>query len=216
MAGVITELKVQKHDKERVNVYLDGEFAFGLPLSEAARLRRGQFLSDEDIERLKAADAYARARDAALRYLAVRPRSEAEVRQYLARKGFDETTVNQVIGRLLEWGYLDDEAFARAWVRERERFRPRGPKALRQELRRKGIDEGIIERVLADLDPEASARAALAPRLHQWQHLDWRAFRKKAGDFLARRGFSYDLINDLVRSVWQELHQTPAEDEGEE
>ena len=126
MAGVITDLKVQKRNRERVNVYLDGEFAFGLPLSEAARLRRGQFLSDEDIERLKAMDAYARARDAALRYLASRPRSEAEVRQYLARKGFDDPTVNRVIGRLHEWGYLDDEAFARSWVQDRERFRPQG------------------------------------------------------------------------------------------
>ncbi len=205
MGGVITDLKVQKRNKERVNVYLDGEFAFGLPLSEAVRLRRGQQLSDEEIAQLKAVDAYARARDAALRYLATRPRSTAEVRQHLTRKGFDENTVQRVLERLQEWGYLDDEAFARAWVQDRERFRPRGLMALRQELRRKGVNEEIIERVLAEVDPEASARAALAPRLQRWRHLDWRTFRKKAGEFLARRGFSYDIIDDVVRSTWQDL-----------
>ena len=201
MSGTITDLKVQRRNKERVNVYLDGEFAFALPLAEAARLQRGQHLSDEEIARLKAIDAYARARDAALRYLAVRPRSVAEVRRQLQRKGFDQSTIQQVIDRLLEWGYLNDEEFARSWVAERERFRPRGRIALRQELRNKGVE------------PEASARAALAPRLRQWRHLEWRAFRQKATAYLARRGFSYDIIDDVVRSAWQELTHSPADDE---
>ncbi len=205
MAGTITALEVQKHNKERVNVYLDGEFAFGLPITEAARLRRGQWLSDEEIARLKAVDAYNRARDAALRFLAVRPRSTAEVRRYLRRKGFDGETVERVIVRLEELGYLDDEAFARYWVENRERFRPRGPLALRHELREKGVDNAIIDRVLSNLDPAASARAALRPRLRQWKALEWPAFRKKAGAFLARRGFSYDIINDVLHAVWQEV-----------
>ena len=213
MSGTITDLKVQRRNKERVNVYLDGEFAFALPLAEAARLQRGQHLSDEEIARLKAIDAYARARDAALRYLAVRPRSVAEVRRQLQRKGFDQSTIQQVIDRLLEWGYLNDEEFARSWVAERERFRPRGRIALRQELRNKGVSDEIIDRVLADVDPEASARAALAPRLRQWRHLEWRAFRQKATAYLARRGFSYDIIDDVVCSAWQELTHSPADDE---
>lgn len=209
MGKIITALEVQKRNKERVNVFLDGEFAFGLPLSEAMHLRRGQELSEEEIERLKALDAYSRARDMALRYLASRPRSVDEVRRYLQRKGFADTTIGQVIERLREWGYLDDEAFARFWVENRERFRPRGLIALRQELRQKGIAGEIIERVLAEVHPEASARAALASRMRRWQHLDWRTFRKKAGDFLARRGFSYDIIDDVVREAWREWHGTP-------
>ncbi len=212
MGRVITALEVQKRNKDRVNVYLDGEFAFGLPMSEALHLHLGQELSEEEIERLKALDAYSRARDIALRYLGTRPRSVAEVQRHLRRKGFEEETIQQVINRLKEWGYLDDEAFARFWVENRERFRPRGLMALRQELRQKGIAREIIERVLADVDPEASARAALAARVRQWRHLDWRSFRKKAGDFLARRGFSYDIINDVVRSTWRELHERSVND----
>ncbi len=213
MAGTITALEIQKRKKNRVNVYLDGEFAFGIPLSEALNLHTGQYLSDEDIDRLKAADAYARARDLALRYLGTRARSTAEVRDYLRRKGFAETTIEHVIERLQEWGYLDDEAFARFWVEDRERFRPRGLIALRQELRQKGISNDIIQRVLADLDPEDSARRALASRLRQWRHLDWHTFRKKAGDYLARRGFSYDIINDVVRRVWEEMQSEHVEEE---
>ncbi len=205
MAGTITALHVQKRDKQRVNVYLDGEFAFGVPIDVAATLHTGQWLSDEEIERLKALDAYARARDLAFNYLAVRPRSTMEVRIYLRRKGFDEQTVESVIQRLEELEYLNDEAFARFWIEERERFRPRGPMALRHELRQKGITPEIIDKVLADVNVEVSARRALASRARRWAHLDEQAFRKKAQDFLARRGFPYDVIRDVVTDMWEAL-----------
>ncbi len=205
MAGTITALEVQKRNKQRVNVYLDGEFAFGLSLDVAATLHKGQRLTDEDIERLKALDAYARARDLALRFLALRPRSVAEVRTYLHRKGFDDSTVERVIERLKELNYLDDEAFARFWVEDRERFRPRGPMALRHELRQKGISQEIIEHVLAHLDVEASARRALESKARRWTHLDEQAFRRKAQAFLARRGFPYDVIRDVVGDMWEAL-----------
>ncbi len=205
MAGTITALRLQKRDKQRVNVYLDGEFAFGVPLDVAATLHTGQWLSDEDIERLKALDAYARARDRALRYLAVRPRSTMEVRTYLHRMGFTSDIIEQVIQRLQELNYLNDEAFARFWVEDRERFRPRGPMALRHELRQKGIPPEIIDNVLAHVDVEAGARRALEPKLRQWARLDERTFRKKAQDFLARRGFPYEVIRDVVTDAWEAL-----------
>ncbi|NPA91600.1 MAG: regulatory protein RecX [Chloroflexi bacterium] len=204
MAGRITALEVQKKNKQRVSVYLDGEFAFGLPLTEALHLHTGQWLEDEEIARLKARDAYHRAMEAATRLLAARPRSTAEVRDRLRRRGFDENTITQVVERLQELGYLDDEAFARFWVENRERFRPRGLHALRYELYQKGIAPEIVDRVLADIDPTASARAALRARVHAWRHLDERTFRKRATQFLARRGFAYDIIQDVVTEIWLE------------
>ncbi|NDJ36558.1 MAG: RecX family transcriptional regulator, partial [Chloroflexi bacterium] len=90
MAGTITALIVQKRNKQRVNVYLDDTFAFGLALDEALHLRRGQVLTDEEVDRLKALDAAARAREAALNYLSYRPRSTAEVRDNLRGKDFPD------------------------------------------------------------------------------------------------------------------------------
>ncbi len=208
MAGRITALEVQKKNKNRVNVYLDGEFAFGLPLMEAVRLHKGQWLTDEDIDRLKAADAYSRAMEAATRFLAVRPRSVAEVRRRLQRSHFDAATIERVIERLRELEYLDDEAFARYWVENRETFRPRGLRALRYELRQKGISNEIIERVLGTVEPTVSARAALLPKARRWKQLQWPEFRTKATQYLARRGFSYDVIRDTVVEVWQEVQGT--------
>jgi len=89
MGRRITGLRFQKHTAERVNVYLDGHFAFGLPAIEAARLRVGQELSEAEIERLRALDAEQKAYDRAVRFLAFRPRSEAEVRRHLAQAGVD-------------------------------------------------------------------------------------------------------------------------------
>jgi len=205
MAGHITALEVQKKNKNRVNVYLDGAFAFGLPLTVAVQLHKGQWLSDEDIARLKAEDAYVRAMEAATTFLAVRPRSIAEVRRRLQRGKFDSATIERVIQRLQELDYLDDEAFARYWVENRETFRPRGLRALRYELRQKGIADEIIDTILKDVSPEVSARAALAPKVRQWKHLEWTEFRKKATQYLARRGFSYDVIRGAVVDAWQEV-----------
>jgi regulatory protein len=77
MAGTITALRFQKRNKNRVNVYLDGQFAFGLVAIEAARLRVGQTLSDNDVARLQMRDEVERAYERALNFLSYRPRSEA-------------------------------------------------------------------------------------------------------------------------------------------
>ncbi|HWH23810.1 MAG TPA: RecX family transcriptional regulator, partial [Candidatus Limnocylindria bacterium] len=72
--------------------------------------------------------------DAAAAFVAVRPRSVAETGRRLRHLGYPAALVEQVVGRLVEMDYLDDEAFARAWVESRDRARPRGENALRREL----------------------------------------------------------------------------------
>src|SRR5918994_5860097 len=86
--------------------------------------------------------------DAAARFLEARPRSEAEVRRKLVRLGYQPALVDEVLTRLVELRYLDDEAFARAWVESRDRARPRGEHALRQELGRLGVERGLVDEVL--------------------------------------------------------------------
>jgi len=204
MAGTITRLTFQKRHCQRVSVYLDEQYAFGLPAIEAAKLKPGQFLSDAEISRLRDLDARERAYERVLRLLAHRPRSEAEVRRYLERKDTPPDAVEQVIERLKREGYLDDAAFVRFWVENRERFRPRGPWALRQELHRKGVAKPLIEEALAGLDSEDSAYRAVRRRLRQWSGLEYGDFRRSVGSYLARRGFDYDVISDVVERLWKE------------
>src|SRR5689334_589059 len=100
MSGTITALKYQARNRERVNVYLDDKFALALPAVEAARLKKGQILSDEDITRLQATDAEAQAYNAAIRFLSYRPRSRTEVRRYLQDRQVPAEMVEIVIGKL--------------------------------------------------------------------------------------------------------------------
>jgi regulatory protein len=204
MAGTITALVAQKRNKERVNVYLDGEFAFGLALIEALKLHKGQQLSDDDIARLKALDEIEVARDRALNFLSYRPRSSEEVRRNLREKEFAEQTIETVIERLTGAGLLDDAAFARYWVDNRERFEPRSRRALRYELSQKGVPDAAIQAALDDLDEEDAAYRAASARLRRYARADEEMFRKRLGDFLARRGFGYGIVRDVLDRLWRE------------
>jgi regulatory protein len=214
MAGRITSLRFQRSARlrqrtsDRVNVYLDGQFAFGLPAVEAARLRVGQYLSDADIARLEVVDAEQKAYDRAVRFLGHRPRSQAEVRRHLSQASVDEAIIEKVISRLIEHGYLDDTEFARYWVENREQFRPKGAHALRQELRSKGLDNETIESAVEGLDETDSAYEAARPRalrLVTVAQTDPREFRRKLGDFLLRRGFGYEVTREVVTRLAREL-----------
>ncbi len=215
MAGTITALIVQKHNKERVNVYLDGEFAFGLAMIEALNLRKGQILSDEEIQRLKSLDEIEQAQEHTLNFLSYRPRSVEEVRRNLRNspKRFSAEAIEAVIERLQQAGLLDDEAFARFWVDNRQQFGPRSAQALRYELRQKGVPDETIQAALSDLDESEAAYRAVQSRIRRYRHADERAFRKQLGDYLSRRGFSYSTIREVLNRLWAEMAQTPEHDQ---
>lgn len=205
MAGKITALKVQKRDQDRVSVYLDDRFAFGLPAIVAARLRQGQLLSDAEIESLQEQGSTEAAYDQVLGYLGYRPRSSSEVTAYLRKRELSDSQIEAVCSRLTRSGLLDDQEFARFWVENRERFRPRGAQALRYELRRKGISAEIVDEALASLDSSASAYHAAGNKARQLSHLDRPAFERKLVEYLARRGFDYDVARQAAERHWTEL-----------
>lgn len=205
MAGTITKLEVQKRNKERVNVYLDGEFALGVSLSAALELKKGQVLSDAELAALKQADDRRKAYDRAIFYLGFRARSRAEMERYLRDKEFTPEVINETVARLEREGYLDDAVFADAWVESRQRSKPKSRRALKYELRQKGLKLADIENALDDIDEETAARDALAKKLWQWQSLAEDTFKKKALGFLSRRGFSYEIVRNAVDEAWESL-----------
>lgn len=204
MCGTITEIKPHPKRSQWVVVWIDGEAACAVPVEEASHLQRGQVLSAEELARLQVTQAYYEAKELALGYLARRPRSIAEVARYLRQKGFTDAVIERVLERLHALAYLDDRAFAQYWVEQRATFRPCGVLALRYELRQKGVPDEIIEDILSQVDEEAMAWKALRPQLRRWRNLDWSAFQQKATSYLARRGFPYDIIHDVVQRAWHE------------
>lgn len=204
MAGKITTLEVQKRNPDRVSVYLDGRFAFGLPAIVAARLARGQFLSDAEVAELQEEGAAEEAYNRALHFLSFRPRSRAEIEGYLEKRSVNAPQIEKIAARLERAGLLDDEAFAQYWVENRERFRPRGLRALRYELRNKGIRDDTIERALASVDVSDSAYRSAGRKARQLRDMDRQTFFRKLVEHLARRGFSYDVARETAERLWAE------------
>ena len=210
--GTITELRQQKRNKERLSVYLDGEYAFGISLFAGSSLRQGQELTAEEIERLLHEDQFVRAKERAFHYLSLRPRSVAELRRYLHQKSFDKQVIERTVDRLHELDMLNDLEFARYWVEQRETFKPRGRVALGYELRQKGVDRSLIDVVLSDVDEDDAARRAAAKRARRWRHHDRDTFSRKLSQYLQRRGFHYGTIKPVVQELWE---QSRASDHGE-
>lgn len=200
----ITALRVQARRKGRVNVYLDGKFAFGLAAIVAARLRVGQELDEAAAARLQGLDDAEKAYERALRFLASRPRSEAEVRRRLTQQKIPGALIDGVVERLRGAGLLDDQAFANYWVENRAAFRPRSQRVLRAELRQKGLPDEAVRAALAGADDEGAAYRLAAQRARRLGGLGRDDFRRRLGDFLARRGFGYDTIEPVVERVWVE------------
>ena len=204
MSGIVTAMKVQKRNPQRVNIYLDGEYAFGLARITAGWLQVGQQLSDEKIALLKAQDSHEAAYQKALGFLDYRPRSRAEVRKNLEKHGYESDVIEQVLERLGRAGLVNDDQFAQTWVDNRSEFRPRGRRMLSLELRQKGLDDEAIESALSGLDEETLATQAARKYQRKLEGLPKPEFRRKLAGFLARRGFGYAVIEPVLERVWQE------------
>jgi regulatory protein len=201
MAGQITAIRIQKRNPKKANVFIEGKFAFGLTMIEAAKLSKGQYLSDKEIAALQGRDEEEQAYERALNFLSYRPRSKAEIARRLRQKGVSESICEVVLHRLSRAGLLDDEAFARYWIRNREQFKPRGQYALRYELRQKGISSSIIDALVQEVDEAPSAYRVAMQRFIRWEHLERETLRRKLSAYLQRRGFSYGTIQE----VWERI-----------
>jgi regulatory protein len=201
----ITAIKVQKKNPNRVSVFLDGEFAFGLSRIVAAWLHIGQELSVEKIASLQAEDTREIAYQQALKFLNFRQRSQAEVERNLKDHQFPEEIVAGVIDRLQNNGLLDDSHFAQAWVENRSEFRPRGKNLLRLELRQRGLQDEVIESAILNIDEGELAYQAGLKQARKLRDLEWNQFRQKMYGFLSRRGFDYEYISPVIERIWQEI-----------
>lgn len=209
----ITALKVQKRNPDRVNVYLDGEFAFGVSRIVSAWLKVGQELSDQKIQSLQREDAEEVAFQNALKVLSFRPRSIFEVQKKLKDYGFDETVVHSVLERLKQNGLLEDQSFAQTWIENRTVFHPRSRKLMALELRQKGVPDEVVQNALAAgaVDDETMAYQSAIQYVRRLRGLEWPEFRKKLSAYLLRRGFSFETVSPVVRQVWDETQQSASE-----
>lgn len=217
--AVLTRIEAQVHDPERVSLYLDEAFAFGIHVDLVLQfaLKKGMVLTEGVQRALLEADQPLRARQKALQFLALKPRTEHEIRERLRQDEISAHVIEDVLVVLRERGFVNDEAYAKSFAESRLQSGTLGPRRVADALRQKGVDRNVIEDALREekrtADP-ATSLADLAQR--RWDQLhreqDARKRSKKVFDFLVRRGFSFDDAREAVKGVNREGHDP--EDEG--
>jgi regulatory protein len=212
MQHKITAISPQKRNPNRVNISLDGEFAFGLAKIVAAWLQIGQELSEEKIARLKQEDAAEAAYQHALSFLSYRVRTEDEIRRHLEEKGATPQLVDGALERLRQARLVDDARFAESWVENRSEFRPRGKRALAYEMKQKGLDADTIEKSLEVIDESELAYRAGSKKIRSLQELERKEFQTRLYRYLAQRGFTYETIAEVSSRLWTESHSEEAEE----
>ncbi|HLZ07554.1 MAG TPA: RecX family transcriptional regulator, partial [Chloroflexota bacterium] len=177
-------------------------------------LRPGLPFDEARLAKLLGRDALQDAVDRALHFLETRPRSEREVRTRLTQAGVSPELLDKVVERLNGLGLIDDAAFARYWIDNRERFSPRGTRMIKAELFQKGLkSEVIAEQIEGAIDEEAGARGIALRQAPRWAKLDRNLFRQKMWSLLSRKGFGYDVIQPVVEEAWLAVAADPGDDD---
>jgi regulatory protein len=195
----ITDIKRQVRQAGRFSVFVDGRYAFSL--SDTALLEQGLKLGLDldaaEVKRLKQTSSDDKLYGLVLRYVAMRPRSEWEVRTYLDRKHSPAALVSQILNKLSELNLLDDTKFAQAWVESRRLLRPTSKRKLQQELRAKHVSDEVIRQVLAEdeTDEVVQLRELVAKKRSITRYRD----DLKLMQYLARQGFNYEDIKAALR-----------------
>lgn len=202
----ITKIEVQKRNPRRRSVFIDGKFAFGVneEVISNFRLEKGEEIDERDIKEIIKQKGESEAKEAALRFLSFRRRTEKEVKDKLKKKGFDDKTIKSTIEKLKGYDLINDAEFATAWVKERLTHKPRGKKLLRQELWKKGIKKEIIDQVTEELckDEDKAALELLEKIKRRYRNLEPQVARRRMLGVLLRRGFSYEIAKNTFSSLF--------------
>lgn len=202
----ITGIEQQKKRGGRVSVFVDGEFAFGCSLDALAELglKKGLPVSPNQIEQWRRTIVFDEAKSAAFNMLARRIHSEKEIRDKLRKKKFPADAIERVVSRLYEMKYLNDAEFAGALVRDKLKGAPIGKSALKSKLFQKGVPKETIETVLRETDlhaDELCLKAAEKKLKSLQRETDKQKRKQKLSQFLMRRGFDWETINNALRQL---------------
>jgi len=199
--AIITSIKQQKN-KNRVSVYLDDKYGFGIDLDNFVilKLRVGQELTDEEVEKVVKKAEYQKTLDKLLRFAMVRPRSEKEITDYFRRKKVHGSMTDNLLEKLRHLELIDDLKFAKWWVDQRQNFKPKTKRILKIELTKKGIVREIINTVLDEtpIDEPKMAQDLLTRKAYKWKGLEPREQKQKMSQYLAGKGFNWSVIEKVL------------------
>lgn len=202
---IISSIEKQKKDKKRYNIYLEGEFFCGLYEDTILKygLAAGDGVSESELSDIRSFDEYLYGKKAAMDYLSYRIRTKEEVRRKLRLKKLSESTIEKVIEHLVELNLLNDEEFARQLITEKIKRKPIGRRLLKQKLFEKGIPsatgEEVMQKIFSEVDEKELAFRNFAKYYKKVKDLEISERKRKVFDYLARKGFEFDIVNEVIR-----------------
>ncbi|HWA52155.1 MAG TPA: RecX family transcriptional regulator [Patescibacteria group bacterium] len=199
--AIITQLK-QQEDKNRVNVYLDNKFGFGIDLDNFVllNLKLNQELNEQEIEEIIKKAEFQKTFDRVFKWSTSRPHSEKEIKDYLKRKKVPNVLYKDLFEKLSQFGVVNDEEFARFWIESRNSFNAKPKKVLRMELKMKGINDEIMNKMLENtqIDEEKMALNLLQKRKIHFENIEKTKRKQKMIAYLAGRGFAFELAKKTI------------------
>lgn len=200
----ITGIEIQRN-KDRVNIYIDNKFAFGLTneLRYKFDLHVDQDLDPSFIESVLKAEEQNKVTTAALNLIAYRQRSIKEVYEKLKQKGYEELLIENTIEYCKKQNYLNDENFAQSFINDKQNLNQFGSKRIKYELIKKGISREVIDKKL-DIDNDEEYEIALIladKKIKSYKGQDRNSIYRKLSGFLMRKGYPYDVVTKVLNKV---------------
>lgn len=208
---IITKIEKQKNNNKRYSIFIDNEFAFGIDEIDLLyyKLKENEPLDNDKYNYILNKLLLKRAKDKALKYLGYKMRSKKQVEKKLEELEFPPNVINKVIKILEKYNYINDEDFAKAFIKEKMNLKGYGSFKIAYDLKMLGIDNHIFEKYLYDqdfVDEDEKATALLLKKLkgNNIKNIDYKE-KQKLYSYLARRGFSYDSINKAFSNVLEDF-----------
>ena len=199
----ITDMQIQKNNKQRANLYLDGQFAFALEMITVMKLglKIGMEVTQERLEEAVFDSEKSVAFEKAMDYLGKCMRTSKQVRDYLAKKGYTPQVVAHVVQKLVGYGYVNDQTYAQMYTQQNSSTK--GQRRIQMELLHKGIGKQIVDEVSISQEVSQTSAQSLAQKYMRGKPTDVKTLQKLQR-YLLYRGFDYDTVNSIVRRLQEE------------
>lgn len=200
----ITSVERNKKRKDMFSVYVDGEYSFSISEEDfiTLNLYEKRDITNEEINHIKEEVNFRRAKSEAVKFLALRLRSEMEVAKKLMEKGFDKNVTQKVTDELKSMGYINDRLYAQKYIYDRAKLKPKSKKLIKFELMAKGISEADIDEVMKDWRPDETvlAESIVRKKFGKYDTRDQK-IQKRIYSFLQHRGFGYEVIDTVINRI---------------
>ena len=195
--ATISQIEIQKRNKNRVNLYVDGEFYSGLQLVAVARLglREGIEVDESQLKEAVSQSEISYAFEKCVDYLSKSMKTTKQIRDYLRKKGFSKEVEEIVVQKLKNYRYVDDDLYTQLYTEQNSKFK--GSRRIKSELLQKGIHKELIDSVEVEADTQRQTADALAQKYMKGKDRDVKTLQKLQR-FLVYRGFDYDTVGQII------------------